>query len=178
MMTERTAFKSLLTVSCLLLVVLLAVSFSSGAQESPPAESEQEEEAVVDFAELKSPVPYTQKSIDRGAVLFRRYCTECHGADGRALMDVIADATDLTSPKMWLSGTAEGEVFRSIRDGAGVSMPPFSFQISRETEMWHMVNFVQSLWPESKRPELVVEQDENDDADEESSESGGDDRGE
>ena len=72
-----------------------------------------------DAKKLKSPVAYSKASIARGKVLYLRKCTECHGADGKSLVDVVANATDLTDPDAWLSGTSEGEVYRSIRDGAG-----------------------------------------------------------
>lgn len=143
----------LLSVFGLLISPMVAARASSDAPDDEAAPSTEK----VDFKSLKSPVPYTKKSIARGRMLYVRHCTECHGPDGKALMDVIADATDLTSPKMWLSGTTEGENFRSIRDGAGVSMPPFSFHIKREEDMWHLVNYVQSLWPKSDQPQLQEE---------------------
>ena len=110
-----------------------------------------------DFKTLKNPVPNTRKSIARGKMLFVRQCAECHGPDGKALIDVVADATDLTQPKLWFSGTTEGETFRSIRDGAGVSMPPFKGTIRHEDDMWHMVNFIRNLWPVAKRPKVQEE---------------------
>ena len=106
---------------------------------------------------LKSPVPFTKSSITRGRTLFMQYCTGCHGNDGKAKIDVIADATDLTEPKLWKSGTSEGEIFRSIRDGAGLNMPPYKNQIRKEEDLWHLVNFIRSLWNESLRPKLVEE---------------------
>jgi mono/diheme cytochrome c family protein len=102
---------------------------------------------------LKSPIPYTKKSISQGRSIYLRNCTGCHGADGKATVDVVADATDLTSPSLWKNGTAEGEIFRSIRDGQGASMPSFKAQI-KEDDTWHLVNFIRSLWPESVRPQL------------------------
>ena len=101
---------------------------------------------------LKSPVPYSKASIARGKVVYTRECTECHGADGKSLIDVVANATDLTDPKAWTSGTSEGEIFRSIRDGAGEAMPPFAEKVSKEEDIWHMVNYLRSLWPASARP--------------------------
>jgi hypothetical protein len=64
---------------------------------------------------------------------------------------VIAEATDLTSPKRYKNGTTEGKMFRSIRDGAGDQMPPFKSQIDKEEDIWNLVNFTRSLWPESER---------------------------
>ena len=112
---------------------------------------------TTDFKQLKNPVPNTKKSIARGKMIFVRQCAECHGPDGKSLIDVIADATDLTQPKLWFSGTTEGEAFRSIRDGAGVSMPPFKATIRREEDMWHLVNFIRNLWPVAKRPAVQEE---------------------
>ncbi len=116
--------------------------------------SDEKKTAKQDFKKLKTPVPYSKRSISRGRQIYMRYCTECHGPNGKALIDVIANATDLTNPKRWFSGTTEGEIFRSIRDGAGVSMPPFSMQMKKEEDMWHLVNYIRSLWPKDKRPEL------------------------
>lgn len=104
---------------------------------------------------LKSPIPYTRKSIDRGRVVYSQNCTGCHGTDGKAELAVIAEATDLTSPKLYKNGTTEGEIFRSIRDGAGDQMPPFKSQIDKEDDIWHLVNFVRSLWPEAVRHRLL-----------------------
>ena len=107
---------------------------------------------------LKNPVPYTKESVTRGKNLFARNCTACHGPDGKAQVDVVADATDLTSPSAFKSGTSEGEIFRSIRDGAGETMPPFATQITDEADLWRLVNFIRSLWPEGSRPEEKKEQ--------------------
>src|SRR5215471_11384005 len=110
--------------------------------------------SVADAKKLKSPIPFTKKSITRGRTLFMGTCTACHGMDGKAQVDVVADATDLTSPKLWRNGTTEGEIFKNIRDGAGTGMPPFKFQIHQDEDLWNLVNYIRSLWPESMRPQL------------------------
>lgn len=110
--------------------------------------------SVTAAKKLKNPVPFTKKSIAQGRSLFLRNCAGCHGNDAKAMVDVVADATDLTEPKVWKNGTTEGEIFRSIRDGQGASMPSFKTQIAREEDLWNLVNFIRSLWPESMRPPL------------------------
>ena len=110
-----------------------------------------------DAQKLKSPVAYSKKSIDRGRVIFMQNCTMCHGENGKAEGSLVADATDLTSPKLYKSGSSEGEIFRSIRDGAGDQMPAFKSQLDSETDVWNLVNFIRSLWPESMRPAVVIE---------------------
>jgi mono/diheme cytochrome c family protein len=107
-----------------------------------------------DAQKLKSPVPYSKKSVDRGRVIFLQNCTSCHGENGKAEGSLIADATDLTTPSLYKSGASEGEIFRSIRDGAGDQMPAFQSQLGSETDIWNLVNFIRSLWPESMRPTL------------------------
>ena len=57
-----------------------------------------------------TPVPYNEESVALGAQLFRQRCTECHGEDGRAQVDVISDATDLTWPEDYYSGAAPGDI--------------------------------------------------------------------
>jgi mono/diheme cytochrome c family protein len=101
---------------------------------------------------LKNPMPAAPDSIARGRRLYQTYgCANCHGADGKALVEIVANATDLTDPSVWKNGTTEGLVFRSIRDGAGLAMPPFKTEVASPEELWHLVNFVRSLWPEDKR---------------------------
>ena len=97
---------------------------------------------------LKSPIPSSPDSIARGKRLYQTHaCANCHGVDGKALIEVVANATDLTDPSVWKNGTAEGLVFRSIRDGAGLAMPPFKTEVTAQEDLWHLVNFVRSLWP-------------------------------
>jgi mono/diheme cytochrome c family protein len=106
---------------------------------------------------LKNPIPFTKKSISQGRDTFLRNCVGCHGDNGKALIDVVADATDLTDPKGFRDGTSDGEIFRSIRDGAGASMPSFKSQIDKQDDLWHLVNFIHSLWPPDMQPPLQHE---------------------
>ncbi len=114
--------------------------------------------SLEDAKKLKNPIPFSKKSVAEGKSTFARYCSGCHGADGKAMVDVVADATDLTAPKAWKSGTSDGEIFRSIRDGQSASMPAFLTQIKKEEDLWHLVNFIRNLWPESTRPPLKENQ--------------------
>jgi mono/diheme cytochrome c family protein len=108
-----------------------------------------------DAQKLKNPVANTKKSIARGRVIFMQNCTSCHGENGKAEGSLVADATDLTSPQLYKSGTSEGEIFHSVRDGAGDQMPAFKGQLDNETDIWNLVNFIRSLWPEAQRPAVV-----------------------
>ena len=127
---------------------LTCVAAQDGAKTKDPPLTEAQ------VKKLKNPVAYTKQSISTGHTTFLQYCTGCHGPDGKATVDVIANATDLTNPKDYRDGTSDGEIFRSIRDGQSASMPAFKTQLPGDRDMWNLVNFIHSLWPESMRPPL------------------------
>jgi mono/diheme cytochrome c family protein len=87
-----------------------------------------------------------EDSVAQGAKLYQLYCTECHGRDGRAQMDVISDATDLTDPQAYYSGSTREDIFTSIDKGAGVAMPAWGAQLGGDDNIWSLVDFIQSLW--------------------------------
>ncbi len=147
--------RTLLCTIAMLLLVAVSSALTIGPRAVAADDDADDRISLEDAKKLKSPVPYTKESIARGKVLYRRDCTECHGADGKSQVDVIANATDLTDPEYWASGISEGEVYRSIRDGAGDAMPPFKDKVSKDEDLWDMTNFVRSLWPESARPKLA-----------------------
>jgi len=105
-------------------------------------------------AQAETQVAYSDDSVAQGATTYQRFCTECHGKDGRALMDVISDATDLTDPDAYYNGSTREDMYRSISDGAGVGMPPWKTQFKDEQDMWHLVNFIRSLWTQEQRSAL------------------------
>ena len=141
-------------VLCAMTALAGLVSLSVAADDSKPISRD-------DAKKLKSPIPNTRKSISLGRITFSRYCTSCHGNDAKATVDVVADATDLTSPNLYRNGTTEGEMFRSIRDGAGDAMPPFKSQLRSEEDIWHLINFLRNLWPASTRPPVQEDKQED-----------------
>jgi mono/diheme cytochrome c family protein len=96
-------------------------------------------------------VPTSEASIARGAELYKLHCTTCHGPDGKAQIDVIADATDLTEPDLYRNGSTPEDMHRSIEQGAGVAMPAWGPQLRNPDDLWHLVNFVRSLWPADRQ---------------------------
>lgn len=104
-------------------------------------------------AALKNPAPFSNDSIAAGKkVYLLNNCSACHGSDGKALLDIVAEnATDLTDPKFWNNGTEPGQIFKSLRDGAGPKMPAFKGKIADE-DLWRLVTFIQSLWPADRQP--------------------------
>jgi mono/diheme cytochrome c family protein len=152
-MSRRFGAKFLLIAT--LFATAITAASTTWSRDEPGAKSSGTPLTREEARKLKSPVPFSKASIARGKILYARACTECHGADGKSQVDVIANATDLTNPKAWRSGTSAGEIFRSIRDGAGEAMPPFAEKVSKEEDLWHLVNYLQNLWPDSARPKLA-----------------------
>jgi mono/diheme cytochrome c family protein len=151
-MSQR--FGAQLVLIAAMIVVGISMNSATWSDDKPAAKGSDASLTRDQARKLKSPVPFSKTSITRGQVLYKRACTECHGADGKSLVDVIANATDLTNPKAYRSGTSAGEIYRSIRDGAGESMPPFAEKVSKEEDLWHLTNYLRSLWPESARPKI------------------------
>lgn len=118
-----------------------------------PADASQQKPTLPDVTGIPAvnPVPYASTSIARGKATYLRLCPECHDDDGKALAQTLAPAADLTDPSRWKFGTGDPYVFRSIRDGAGAAMPVFGNQIKDE-DIWHVVNFIRSIGPESLQP--------------------------
>ena len=140
--------------------ILTGILFLTAALAAQPQKLTSESGPITldEAKKLKSPIPYSKKSIAQGRSAFARNCVGCHGADGKAMVDVVADASDLTAPKSWKNGSTEGEIFRSVRDGQGASMPAFKTQI-RQDDIWNLVNFIRYLWPEDARPPLEKDSD-------------------
>lgn len=85
-------------------------------------------------------------SIARGRALFMTNCTACHGNDGKSLVEAVSDATDLTEPKLYRSGSTDADIERSIRDGVGGVMPPWGPVLGKEQSVRDLRNFIKSLW--------------------------------
>src|SRR5215472_147400 len=137
---------SIMAKGVLLFACLLLVSATPQNSRSPNANA----------AKDKDPAPYTRKSIAQGKQFYLIHCVECHDQDGKGLGRRDFSGTppaDLTAPDEWLHGASAAEIFASIRDGTKEDMPPFKDKL-RDEQIWDTVNFVRSLWPETKRPKL------------------------
>jgi len=85
---------------------------------------------------------------DRGAAqLYGKYCSSCHGKDGRAktVKAKFNHARDLTDSK-WQDDVSDERIFNSIMNGRNVrgSMPAFSKKLN-EREAESLVTYVRGL---------------------------------
>jgi mono/diheme cytochrome c family protein len=109
----------------------------------------------------RAPIPYTAKSVTQGKRFYFVYCVACHDQDGKGLGRRDFNGTqpaDLTDPDAWSHGTSPEAVFSNIREGTKDDMPPFKDKLTEE-QVWHVVNFVRSLWPEPRRPKVEASDD-------------------
>ena len=79
------------------------------------------------------------------ASLYAKYCSSCHGKDGRAktFKAKFNHARNLADPD-WQSAVSDERIFNSIANGRGSKMPAFSKKLS-ETEIDSLVSYVRSL---------------------------------
>ena len=100
---------------------------------------------------LQNPVAYAPETVKAGRNTYLRLCQYCHGADGRAQANPDFESPSLRDPDQWRYGGTDGELFVSIRDGAGHEMPPFGKQLE-DDKIWQIVQFIRSIGPKELRP--------------------------
>lgn len=98
-----------------------------------------------------SPVVYSKSEASIGKSHYLINCQQCHDADGRALANIDYIAADLTAPDTWYYGESPLHIFRSIKFGAGLEMPPFKDSLEDET-IWQIVAHILNIGPRETRP--------------------------
>lgn len=132
-------------------------------------------EYIKAFAEIKEPekgpidlskkVKASEKSIERGAKLFKKNCSECHGKAGRGdgekrLKDDFGFRTwprNLTKPWTFRAGSTPEAIYTRITVGiAGTQMPSLADPESKRRlsaeQRWDIANYVQTLAEPYKKP--------------------------
>ncbi len=88
-----------------------------------------------------SPVRYTTESIARGAAVYARNCSECHGAYGRAGRAQPAGSSRRID---YASYRYPGDLFWSIAHGIpGTAMPGFAPRLGTD-EIWALLQFLRA----------------------------------
>jgi mono/diheme cytochrome c family protein len=86
-----------------------------------------------------------QSDRARGRVVYVQHCASCHGPDGQALVEAVANATNLTRPDRYKFGHSEVELFQSVKAGAGTGMPAFG-GVLKDADIRNVAAYVASLW--------------------------------
>jgi len=99
----------------------------------------------------KNPVPFTEKSVEKGKGFFATQCAMCHGktGNGKGELASVMHVTppDFTKPDV-LSKRTDGELYTIINSGSP-SMPGEAKRL-KGNQVWDLVNFLRSL--EGKKP--------------------------
>lgn len=97
-------------------------------------------------AELHSPIPFTKENVDKGKVIFMKFCQHCHGETGMGDGAVVTKAGYPTPPaySAGLKDLPEGKIFHSITYGKNIAMGSHKGQLNQE-ERWLVVQYVKFL---------------------------------
>lgn len=100
--------------------------------------------------------------VKSGAVLYKKFCQPCHGAEGKGdgpnsenMDPPPRDLTDSGKEKYMVHRT-NGELLKAIYIGGSKieksgMMPPFGKTLS-EDEIWSIIAYIQTLYMPSKKP--------------------------
>ena len=154
MKTTRLHFPVLLAALCVLLLFQQCSARKGGsATASPAADSVR----TADSAEVKSSkvtsvlLTYEER---QGKVLFTKYCSVCHGTDGKGdgfnAFNLDPRPRDL-SDKQYMSAFTEERLYQTIDlGGRGMnkspSMPSWGGRLNRQ-EIKYLIAFIQSMTP-------------------------------
>ncbi|GAB3687828.1 cytochrome c [Spirosoma flavus] len=93
---------------------------------------------------LTNPIPQTEKSMAEGQLLYTRYCSHCHGADGKGDGPVGKEYKGVPNYSSdALKTLNDGHIFHVITHGKG-RMWPHGSQITPE-DRWKIVQYVHKL---------------------------------
>ncbi len=117
--------------------------------------------AALSFAEqdaVENPVAFEFQSIERGAVIYNRYCTTCHGAEGGGNGPVaglpfgkgpFGLVLPIGGPMSVAKGLTDGHIYTTVSLGRG-RMP--SYQRILPEDRWNVVNYVRMLNGQGGQP--------------------------
>ncbi len=94
---------------------------------------------------ITSPIPASQDSLGKGAVIFQQRCAVCHGergrGDGPSSQSLGVRPADLTDRD--ILAQPDGRLFWKITVGRG-PMPNWDVILSDE-DRWHVINYLRAL---------------------------------
>lgn len=107
--------------------------------------------------ELKSPLAMTQEVVDRGKVIYDKFCLHCHGPKGEGDGGVVVNGNYPVPPSYTgpLKDLPEGKIFHSLVYGKNVAMGSHASQLNKE-ERWEVTRYVQYLQNGGKLTREVV----------------------
>lgn len=107
-------------------------------------------EVPYEYIEMPNPIDADKASISDGKTLYKQHCKVCHGKDGMGdgykAEKLQVNPSDLTLDD--LDVQKDGELFYKIKTGKG-EMHSYKVVLD-DTDMWNLVNYIRTLYPEFK----------------------------
>lgn len=100
--------------------------------------------------ELKNPLRATQKTLERGKVMFETYCLVCHGPAGEGdgtIVPKFPRPPTLQSEKV--RGWSDGRIYHVVSAGQNL-MPSYASQVA-PADRWAIIHYIRAL-QRSKKP--------------------------
>ena len=97
-----------------------------------------------DMSSAQESMATDKAPIAGGRQLFLGKCAACHGPNGKAEVEAMASAADLTRPQFFTRGSGDAQIFNSIANGVGNSMPPFKSELT-DPDIWKIIAFIRSI---------------------------------
>ncbi len=97
--------------------------------------------------ELRSPIAMTEATVEKGKVIYDKFCLHCHGAKGAGDGKVVTNGNYPQPPAYdgaALKDLPEGKLFHSLVHGKNIAMGSHASQLSKE-ERWEVVQYVKYL---------------------------------
>jgi mono/diheme cytochrome c family protein len=107
--------------------------------------------------ELRSPIAFNQENVDKGKVIYDKFCTHCHGATGKGDGSVVNNGGYPQPPAYdgnQLGTLPEGKMFHSLMYGKNIAMGSHAGQLNKE-ERWLVIQYVKYLQNGGKLDRVV-----------------------
>lgn len=95
---------------------------------------------------LKSPIAMTEATVEKGKVIYTKFCQHCHGVKGEGDGGVVANGGYPQPPSYTgpLKDLPEGKIFHSLVYGKNLAMGSHASQLNKE-ERWLVTHYVKYL---------------------------------
>ena len=134
----------IVTIALLLGLPILYTSLAYEKVQSKTPPSHGHWSAPPEAVKRANPIPRDQTSIGRGKNLFKTYCIACHGPKGRGDGPAAAGLNPKPPNLVKMAGHhTDGDIAWKIENGRG-TMPAWKGRL-KETEIWDLTNFIQTL---------------------------------
>ena len=90
------------------------------------------------------PAQADEALITGGRQVFLAKCAACHGPNGKAQVEAMANAADLTRPQDFVHGNSDNDLSNTIQNGLGNSMPPFKAELA-DSDITKIIAFIRRL---------------------------------